>query len=306
MLTETSSLTVSLLFRNWAPFFPLRSDQGTPPPPPPPAPPPGLPLPLDVHFSCSGRASLHPQPALPSESWSPGKGTRTGPARERTRNYFFSDSRHLPPSTPPCSLGKGILCVPPPRLEGQKLPGPRLLPPSSPLQVRGLHVQPPRPQARTASGELSPGEGGRGSWGRGGGGPGAVAPPAMGRGKPAGPMRRGARRLRGCAASAAPVPPPAPPLPGLKPRGRLVAALLALSGARRCDRAPRRRHHAPPARAGPGRALPAGAARRRRRRLLRVSARRAPARLPSPPPAAARPTFPFRWPWPRRDLELRP
>lgn len=40
----------------------------------------------------------------------------------------------------------------------------------------------------------------------------------------------------------------------------------------------RSRHHAPRARAGPGRSLPAGAARRcRRRRLLRVSARRIPA-----------------------------
>ncbi|XP_057629971.1 protein Wnt-9b [Chionomys nivalis] len=39
----------------------------------------------------------------------------------------------------------------------------------------------------------------------------------------------------------------------------------------------RNRQHAPRARAGPGRSLPAGAARRHRRRLLRVSARRIPA-----------------------------
>lgn len=46
----------------------------------------------------------------------------------------------------------------------------------------------------------------------------------------------------------------------------------------------RRQHHAPRARAGPGLALPAGAACRcRRRRLLRVSARRVPAlRVPCP------------------------
>lgn len=45
----------------------------------------------------------------------------------------------------------------------------------------------------------------------------------------------------------------------------------------------RSRQHAPRARAGPGRSLPAGAARRRRRRLLRVSARRIPAlRVPGP------------------------
>lgn len=118
----------------------------------------------------------------------------------------------------------------------------------------------------------------------------------MGRGEAGGPVELGARHpgLGGPPALRPPLP--APPLPGLRPRGQLVAALQELSGARRCAWAPRRRHHAPPARAGPGCALPAGAARCRRRCLLRVSARRAPARRPPPPRAPAGPTFPFRRP----------
>lgn len=63
----------------------------------------------------------------------------------------------------------------------------------------------------------------------------------------------------------------------------------------------RSRHHAPRARAGPGRSLLAGAARRRRRRhLLRVSARRIPA-LRVPGPRLQSPRSPELSPLPRQD-----
>lgn len=106
-------------------------------------------------------------------------------------------------------------------------------------------------------------------------------------------------------------PRPRPAPPGFKaPR---AAGAGAASAERRWEMrlGARRRHHAPRARAGPGRALPAGAARRRRRRrLLRVSVRRtpgrAPALLPARPPAAAGPACPARCARPRLGLELRP
>lgn len=300
MLTEGSSLTDSVLFRNWAPFPPSAETKA----------PPRTPFAIRRAFLLlwkSGSASAFEGPAFEeSRSW--GRGTRTRPresGRDTAPGLRASPSFYAPH---PFFLVRGGNSARPTTRPGrQKSPGPRLVPPSSPSRPEGLRVQPPRSSARAASGELSPGAGGRGAGGQGGGGPGAVAPPAVGRSKPAGPMRRGARRP---GTLQAPLPPPqplrpAPHHPGLKPCRRLVAALRALSSARRCDRAPRRRHHAPPARAGPGRALPAGAARRRRRRLLRVSARCAPVRLPSPPPAAAPPTFPSRW-WPGWDLELSP
>lgn len=216
----------------------------------------------------------------------PGPGQRPGPPGSGANPARLLRRLQAPPSFyaphPLYLRGENPVRPFPPARERHKLPRPRLGPHPSLSRPGGLHVPPPRPQAGAASGELSPGAGGRGRWGRGGAGagPGRWPHPQRGGARPAGPMGRGARRPGVPSPPLAP-PEPAPPRPGLKPRGRLVAALRALSGARRCERAPRRRHHAPPARAGPGRALPAGAARRRRRRLLRVSARRAPGRAPA-------------------------
>lgn len=213
--------------------------------------------------------------------------------------HDFSDSRLLSPFTPrPLPAGTST----PPR-EAKAPWFPLRIPILASPMPGSFSLPVPRQALHQVSSYLGrvgrgPGGGAGRTW-RGG-------PTLRGRRKSAGPMRRGLA-AQGWV-QPAPLPPhlPAPPRLGLKPCGLLVAALRALRGARRCDWVPRRRHHAPPARAGPGRALPAGAARRRRRRLLRVSARRAPARLPPPPPSATRPTFPFRWPRPRRDLELRP
>lgn len=127
--------------------------------------------------------------------------------------------------------------------------------------------------------------------GAGRGGPGAAAPPATGRGEAAGANGTGGSPPGG-ATSAAPST-PAPPRPCLKPRGGLVAALRALSGARRCVWAPR---HAtgimrpPPALALAALcllALPSAAA----AAYFGSVPAAPPAHLPSPPPATAGPTF---------------
>lgn len=205
MLTEGSSLTDSVLFRNWAPFPPSAETKA----------PPRTPFAIRPAFLLlwkSGSASAFEGPAFEeSRSW--GRGTRTRPresGRDTAPGLRASPSFYAPH---PFFLVRGGNSARPTTRPGrQKSPGPRLVPPSSPSRPEGLRVQPPRSSARAASGELSPGAGGRGAGGQGGGGPGAVAPPAVGRSKPAGPMRRGARRP-GDTASATPAPPTAPPRP---------------------------------------------------------------------------------------------
>lgn len=205
------------------------------------------------------------------------------------------------------------MSVPPPRREMRRLPGLRLGPASPPLQARGPPSSAGAPPAGAASGELSPGAGGTRRWGRGGvgAGPGRRPHPRRGGARPAGPMGRGAHRSGGCRQCRS--------LPRLRsaPPG-FKAPRAAGGGAASAERREEMRQGAapqapcaprplwpwprsacwrcppppPPPTSGqcPPRPRPAS-----------------PARLPaSPPPARAGPTFPFRWPRPRWDLELRP
>lgn len=267
-----------------------------------------------------GPPSHHPWLLENSSASGPGPGARgEDPTPVLLSSRLLPPCPLLPPSPPP----------PPPYLGGENPARPTTRPERG-AQTPSSPPSPPTPAPRgrgqgtgdrgaSRPATASPGGhgvrcaltwgGGRATWGRGEGGPEAANPPATGRAEAGGANGTGGSPPGGGRRPSPSLHARAPPLPGLKRRGRRAPGQRARSGAGRCAWA-RRRHHAPRARAGPGRALPAGAARRRRRRLLRVSVRRTPGRAPALPPAlppaAAGPAFPSRCARPRLGLELRP